>query len=503
MDTPQPDAEDTDTRLSTDGATPASSITRWGHRLVCVLWPRLRDVWMWCTEWTAGLTVWGVAGVSLLVDLILRRWKQFRFGRQSEHEFPDDGDTAGADPGFLTPATDYRAAIGQRRVQFLAGPHREAELSHTKRVVVSAALLLVGWYCFPSTSSETAVRLDNSPTSPESRPLDTDHSAVSVVVPEAAPEAGDVAAPIAAQLAEADRMRREALEGLHPDILAAIQNPDADLKSVIDRLARQAKSQKQSSSQSAEILATLKEFEPDVIAAISKAAFSRKFPRARLTSRNVDDGLENYIWGDSIAENHAVIVDDVLIGFRTSFFRGDRRTAERSIDEIVTRLGVPTSQERSPQDPPSVVRVALWNFDEIGFSLRCTVRKGSVKNGGVLYWFERGVSNVGLLQQMLSKKRDRAAPSRHRPTAAATGGSYSRVRDRVRGLLKTQTSTSKVEAEASTLIELAKRAGYGENAVLKLLNSAETDARRRGLNTAFAVSAVKGSLSFLAASDEP
>lgn len=235
MDTQPTDVDDTDTLLSADRTSPISSISRWVRRLICVLWPRFRDAWIWCIEWTAGLTVWGVVGFSLLIELIRRRWKHFRDSRQSEHEYSDDRSVAGADPSFLTPATDYRAAIGQRRVQFLAGPRREAELSFTRLTAVSAVLLLLGWYCL-TPGRETAVTFDGSAVSltpqiigPEPHQQDTQPPADL----DAVSDTEDSTDQIARQLKEAERMRAEALEGLPPALQDAIRNPDADIEDVL------------------------------------------------------------------------------------------------------------------------------------------------------------------------------------------------------------------------------------------------------------------------------
>ncbi len=482
--------------------------TRWLRRVMHILWPKLRRSWNWCVEWAVGLGTWCAVAIRLLLHLVILKWQRLRIRRHVNRLSPTTEQAAEAGAGRNASIAATRTVIDQQFDELRAGPHPMTDLTFSKRVAASAAMLLGGWLLLPTGESEVTEIRNDSPATLHIAHEESNHAASAdperepVAKPDATTGNDELAIdPIAERLAEAERTRRKALDGLPPAVLEAITNPDADVKSVVDRLAEQAANRRQRTSPSSEILATLSEFEPDVIAAMSRELFLRKYPDARLASRNDADGLENYIWGDNFAENHATVAGGVLIGFHTSFFRGDRRRAQHSIDEIVARLGMATYQDHSEHSPPAVVQVALWNFEELGFSVRCTIRSGKLKNGTTVYWFERGVTNVRLLKEIIKRPAKRVTTTRRNSDTVAASGSYRLVRERVKELLRSQVSESKIDTEASILIELAKQAGRDETSVLKLLDAAEADATRRGLNRAFAVSAVRSSLSFSAASE--
>ena len=190
------------------------------------------------------------------------------------------------------------------------------------------------------------------------------------------------------RLDEADRMKEEALSGLPGNLRAAIEDPDADLVSVVQNVT----ADREKGRITRNVKATLMTLEPEVVIGQSKAEFLRTRPRFKRGITNSADALENYHSGDKLVQDHAVFIRSELVSRRTSVLRGGRDRASKDIQQLVAKLGKPSSRLKSPNDPDEVVEVALWVFEEPGFAVRCTVRQGGLKNGIPAFWFERGVT---------------------------------------------------------------------------------------------------------------
>ncbi len=221
-------------------------VLRLVQRCGMIVWPRIRDTWIWCVEWTAGLTVWCLAGLNLLGRLALQRWSRARQERKSQRNSADRAETESAVAISTRPENAHSAAIDQRRTQFRAGPRRVLNLSTTSRAAVSAALLLLAWYSL-TPGRETSVTFDGPAISltpdfigpePPQRDVQSPADQTSESPPDSEVASNDAEATadqIAKQLEDAERMRDEALEGLPPALQDAIRNPDADIKAVLDR----------------------------------------------------------------------------------------------------------------------------------------------------------------------------------------------------------------------------------------------------------------------------
>jgi hypothetical protein len=137
----------------------------------------------------------------------------------------------------------------------------------------------------------------------------------------------------------------------------------------------------------------VKSLEPQVTEGISEDTFLKINPDAKLVTDNRAESFKEYTWGDNTAQNHVVFIRNKLVCRRFSVFCFSKADAEKAVRKFADKLGTPDTTI-IPSSEKDMILHYFWNIRELGFSVACGIKIGSLVDGTPAYFYHQMVANI-------------------------------------------------------------------------------------------------------------